>query len=188
MTGISISAELRAQEARQRLHELVQRMEDKRPFFEDVGQALAESSRANFMRQAGPDGTRWRPLKRQTIKARERLGQIPIQILRARGRLAGSINYVATDDEVRIGSPDERAAIHQLGGTIEKPARAAKIYRLKDKDGKVGRRFVKKADADVVTDVTIPAHKITIPARPFIGISADDEELIFILAERWLAP
>lgn len=192
MTGISITVELNDAEAREQLSALMARMADRRPFFTAIGIRLVQSAASNFDRQAGPDGRAWTPLKPATIKARQRLGQTPITILRSntKGRsgtpLAGSISARTSDDEVRVGSPKETAAIHQLGGTIQKPARAAKIYRLRGGDGSIGRRFVKKKDANVVTDVQIPAHTITIPARPFIGISAQDEVAILEDAQDWL--
>ncbi|MGN7870981.1 phage virion morphogenesis protein [Paracoccus sp. 22332] len=111
-----------------------------------------------------------------------------VAILRARGRLAGSINYAATNDEARIGSAVEYAAIHQLGGAIKQPDRLAKIYRKREADGKIGRRFVRKSEADVVTDVTIPGRVITIPARPYLGLSAADETAILEDAVDWLSP
>ena len=89
---------------------------------------------------------------------------------------------------MRIGSPVEYAAIHQLGGTIQQPDRAAKIYRKRDADGKIGRRFVKKSAADVITDVTIPGRAIIIPARPYLGLSPADEAAILEDAADWLAP
>lgn len=186
MAGISLKAELDTTEAQKKLRAMVQLMGRKRPFFEDVGNLLVASIGRRFRAQRAPDGTPWAPLKPATIKARKRRGRSKISILRETGRLAGSINYQASEDEVRIGSPDERAAIHQLGGTIEMPARAAKIYRRKLKDGTVGRRFVKKSKANHVTDVTIGAHSITIPARPFLGVSAEDQADILAAAERWL--
>ena len=142
--------------------------------------------------QSGPDGRAWTPLASATVKARTRRGQTPITILRSNSKgkigssLAGSINARVTDDEVRVGSAVEYAAIHQLGGTINKPARQGQIFRRRGKDGTVGRRFVKKKEADVVTEVAIPAHAITIPARPFLGISVADQADIFEAAERWL--
>ena len=187
MTGISIKAELDSTEAQRKLRALVALMDRKRPFFEDVGNLLVASVGRRFRAQRAPDGTPWTPLKPATIKARAKRGRSKIAILRETGRLAGSINYQASDDDVRIGSPDERAAIHQLGGTIDRPARAAKIYRLKGKDGTVGRRFVKKKAANHVTDVQIGAHGISIPARPFLGISAEDQTDIMAAADRWLA-
>lgn len=186
MTGISFRAELDATEAQNRLHQLVKLMDQRRPFFAAVGEQLVLSAGRNFKAQAAPDGTPWTPLKPATIKARARRGRSKISILRDRGLLAGSINYQATDDEVRIGSPVEYAAIHQLGGEIEKQERTAQIFRRKGKDGKLGRRFVKKKKANVVTDVSIGAHAINIPARPFLGISPADEAEIFDAAERWL--
>ncbi len=192
MTGISISAELQIREAQAQLRGLLARMADLRPFLNAVGDRIIGSTGENFRREAGPDGKPWMPLAPATVKARQRKGQTPITILRSnsKGRigsaLAGSINKEVGDNEVRIGSPKETAAIHQLGGTIQKPARAAKIYRLRGKDGNIGRRFVKKSKANVVTDATIPAHSITIPARPFIGISGADEAGILEDAGDWL--
>jgi phage virion morphogenesis protein len=192
MTGISISAELHDEEARHRLQELLSRMDRLRPFYTAVGERLLRSAALNFDRQSGPDGRAWKPLAAATVKARTRKGQTPLTILRSNSKgkvgspLAGSINYQADDAEVRIGSPKEYAAIHQLGGTIQKPARAAKIYRMREADGSIGRRFAQKSKADVVTDVTIPAHTVTIPSRPFIGISRDDEGGILEDAEAWL--
>ncbi|WP_347268171.1 phage virion morphogenesis protein [Paracoccus sp. (in: a-proteobacteria)] len=186
MSGISFRVELDATEAQERLHRLVRLMDQRRPFFAEVGEQLILSAGRNFKAEAAPDGTPWTPLAPATIKARARRSRSQLAILRDRGLLAGSINYQATDDEVRVGSPVEYAAIHQLGGAIEKPARAAKVYRRKGKDGSIGRRFVRKKQADVVSDVSIGAHRVNIPARPFLGISAADQAEIFAAAERWL--
>lgn len=187
MSGISIKAELRDQAARQELEDLLGRMSDTRGFYASVGERLLASTKDRFREQNAPDGTPWTPLRPKTIKERERKKLTPIAILRARGYLAGSINYQAGDDEVRIGSPVEYAGIHQLGGTIEIPSRQAKIYRKKDERGNVGRRFVKKSEADTVTDVTIPAYSITIPARPYLGFTPDDEEAVLEDAVDWLS-
>ncbi|MDP5308730.1 phage virion morphogenesis protein [Paracoccus spongiarum] len=190
MTGISLQFELRDEEARRRLQEMLDRMDNRRPFLEAVGDRLVRAASDSFRNERAPDGTPWTPLAARTIQNRIRKGQVPLTILRSNTRigssLAGSINRVATNDEVRVGSPVAYAAIHQLGGTIRKPARQAKIYRLKDANGTVGLRFVKRETANHVTDVTIPAHSITIPARPFLGVSATDRAAIIEDAEDWL--
>ena len=186
MTGISLKAELDTTEAQQRLRVLIGLMDRKRPFFDDVGNLLVASIGRRFHAQRAPDGTPWAPLKPATIKARRRRGRSKLAILRETGGLAGSINAQTSDDEVRVGSTHDLAAIHQLGGTIEMPARAAKIYRRKDKKGTVGRRFVKKEKANHITDAQIAAHRITIPARPFLGVSAEDQTDIMAAADRWL--
>ena len=51
-----------------------------------------------------------------------------------------------------------------------------------------GRRFARRADAPEGREVAIKAHTITIPARRFLGVSAEDEEEILETAERWLMP
>lgn len=192
MTGISIRVDLQIREAQAQLRELIDRMADRRPFLNALGDRLLRSTAENFRHETGPDGRPWTPLAASTIAARQRKGQTPITILRSnsKGRsgspLAGSINKDVEANELRIGSPKETAAIHQLGGTIQKPARSAKIYRRTNKGGNIGRRFVKKSKANLVTDVTIPAHTITIPARPFIGISGADEAGIIDDAVDWL--
>lgn len=186
MTGISIKIEIHDETARARLQDILDRLDNRRPLLAAIGERFVRSASDNFRSEKGPDGKPWQPLRPKTVRARERAKQTPIAILRARGHLAGSINHAATNDEVRIGSPVAYAAIHQLGGTIAKPERQAKIFRKRDADGNVGRRFVRKSDADVVTDVTIPAHSIRIPARPFLGISLADETAIIEDAIDWL--
>lgn len=191
MSGISIQIGLRDLGASSQLQELLDRLDRRQPFFAAVGDRFLKGASDNFRGEHDPNGAKWTPLRPATIKARIRKRQTPITILRsnASGKnssLAGSLNRIATNDDVRIGSPLPYAAIHQLGGTIEKKERAGKIYRSKNADGSVGRRFAKKSRADVETDVTIRAHKIVIPARPYLGMSKDDELAIGELADDWL--
>ena len=186
MTGITIDIEIDDAAIQARLTELLARMEHPHGFYKNVGEHMLNSTRANFEREAGPDGTPWARLRAATIRARERKGQVPIQILRATSRLAASINYMATDSEARWGSPMPYAAIHQLGGTINRSARTGKIYRKRDETGQLGRRFVSKQEATDITEVGIGAHTITMPARPFLGMSAADQQAVIGIAEDWL--
>jgi len=182
MTGISISVELQDATARQSLRDLLTRIENPRGFYKGVGELLLASTRDRFETETAPNGAPWTPLKPATIRARTRKGQLPLTILRSNSKgmsgssLAGSINYIASDDEVRVGSPKVYAAIHQLGGTIDKQAGSRYM---------VGRRFAKR-DKEGGKDVAIKAHAITIPARPYIGISAADQEAILEQAEDFL--
>lgn len=192
MTGISIQIDLRDAEARDRLADLMSRMDRRRPFFQSIGERLDASTKERFRTETDPSGAPWTPLARATIKARTRKKQLPLTILRSNTRgksgssLAGSINVQASEDEVRIGSPLEHAAIHQLGGIIQQPARTSKIYRTKDRTGQIGRRFAKKTKANHVTEVKIPAYSITMPARPYLGLTEADETAILDDAVDWL--
>lgn len=186
MTGIKITVEFSQDEARAGLRALIERMEDRLPFYKAVGERMLTSSKNRFETETAPDGSPWQKLSRRRIRQREHLKLTPIHILRARGYLAGSVNYEASADQVEVGSAVAYAAAHQLGAQIEQPARPAKIYRKREADGQIGRRFVRKSEADVVTDVTIPGRKISIPARPFLGLTSDDEIGIREDAEDWL--
>ena len=71
-----------------------------------------------------------------------------------RARLRNSIRYKASPDYVVVGTNVKYAAIHQFGGVIT--PKKAKVLLFSVGGKKVG------------------AKKVTIPARPFIGISEAD--------------
>lgn len=73
-------------------------------------------------------------------------------ILKRAGHLLASIHYRVFGSEVRIGSGLVYAAIHQFGGTIV-PKNASKLVF----NGLDGLVF---------------ADQVTIPARPYLGVSA----------------
>ena len=191
MSGVSFTVEVDDLATGQELRALIDRMENRQPFLQAVGHGLVNSTQKRFDRGIAPDGAAWKVLAAATIRQRTRKGLTPIKILLARGKLRGSIINQVEGDGVLVGASaagDQKdyARIHQLGGTISKPARTGKIYRMKDENGQVGRRFASKDTANHVTDVSIPAHTITIPARPYLGVSAEDEKWILEDAEDWL--
>lgn len=183
MSGISIKIGLADEEARASLQQLLDSMDDTRGFYKGVGDRLIGFAGDNFERESDPDGTPWLSLRPATIAARVRNKQTPLTILRSNDKgkigssLAGSIFAEASADGVRVGSPVEYAAIHQLGGTIQKPA---------SKRWMAGRRFAKRAEHPEGAEVDIKAHAIRIPARPYLGVSTADEAIILEDAEDWL--
>lgn len=76
------------------------------------------------------------------------------------------------------------ARIHQLGGTTQKYAASMPVYR-RQSDIRAGiSRFVKRSQSDFMSYHTVGAHSITMPARPYLGISSSDEdEIAAILTE-----
>lgn len=79
--------------------------------------------------------------------------------------------------QVNVETDRHLSAVRQLGKTIQK------------KEGKrwmTGRRFAKREKAPEGREVAIRAHQITIPARPFLGVSREDERPIMQDAEDWL--
>ncbi|MEP3298559.1 MAG: phage virion morphogenesis protein [Pseudoruegeria sp.] len=190
---VPISMKLSDQDASLELQSILTRLGDRQGFYTSVGERLLSSSKDRFRSETGPDGSPWTPHKPATIKARKARGQTPLTILRSNSKgksgssLAGSLSYDASSNDVKLGSPLAYAAIHQFGGTIKIPERSGQIYRKTNALGKPGRRFAKKTNANHVSEVTIPAHNIRIPARPYVGLTAGDEEGILEDARDWLS-
>lgn len=85
--------------------------------------------------------------------------------LQKTGELRSSIDYAVTQDGVLVGSNKKYARIHQEGGTIR--PKKGKYLKFKGRDGK---------------DVFV--KEVTIPARPYLGISkADREEVEAVIAD-----
>jgi len=151
------------------------------PLANRIGEYLLRSTQDRFKTQTAPDGTAWAPLTKRYAK-RKKYNQD--KILTLRGYLRSQIHYQVIDDKtVEIGSNMKYAAIHQFGGEVDIPSRPAKV-RYRSKAGRV--LFAGKKHSKGVTErqVTIPAHTIKMPARPFLGISqADDKEIRDIIRE-----
>ncbi len=189
MAGTTITYKVSIEDAElsAELDALARRTENRRDFYVQVGEHMLNSTDENFQNERGPDGQRWKTLMPATIKRREQKRQIPIAILRASGRLAGSINYRASNDDMRIGSPLPYAAIHNNGGEIEMPERTQTIHQYKDAEtGKIDQRFRKKSQSNFAREVLVKAHSITMPARQYLGISKDDETAIIEIGREWL--
>ncbi len=62
------------------------------------------------------------------------------------------------------------AAVQEFGGTVEVPEHQTEIYRSIRKDGTFNKKgkFVRRSKSNFATTHTVPAHVITIPARPFM--------------------
>jgi len=80
------------------------------------------------------------------------------RILTETGRLRDSITSRAGRDQVAVGTNVIYAAVHQFGATIVPKNATHLVFRL-------------------ATGVVL-AKSVTVPARPFLGINDDDEEMI----------
>ncbi|OYZ03497.1 MAG: phage virion morphogenesis protein [Polaromonas sp. 28-63-22] len=119
-----------------------------RPIWDAIGQYGESSTRLRFKNQAGPDGQRWKPSRRAQISG-------PGRTLIMKARLLRSITHRADNSGTSWGTNVIYAGIHQFGGTIKAKGGGALRFRLP------GGGFV-------------TVKKVTIPARPFIGVNADD--------------
>ncbi|MBI1626958.1 phage virion morphogenesis protein [Comamonas suwonensis] len=151
------------------------------PLLARIGEYLQDATRDRFKTQSGPDGSAWQALQ---PRYQRRKKQNKDKILTLRGYLRGQIHWQPDgDDAVRVGTNAKYGAIHQFGGSIQKQARQSTVHFGA---GKAKHLFVKQKKAKRSLQVTIPAHQVNMPARPFLGINAGDQEQIRLRVMDWL--
>jgi len=114
----------------------------------EIGEQIVSSTQERFKTETSPDGEKWTG----SIRARMEGGQT----LSDTRRLRNSITCAARADRVEVGTNDKRASTHQDGAVIK--AKRAKALKFR-----VGKRWAVKKE-------------VRIPARPFLGISEDDDQ------------
>lgn len=120
-----------------------------RPALLGIGLDLKESTKRRFESESGPDGVPW---ARNSELTKSRKGDRDQPLTGETGTLMDEINaQLSGDDTMEVGSPTEYAATQQFGA----------------KQGQFGR-----------SERNSPIPWGDIPAREFIGVSAEDEEKI----------
>ena len=156
-------------------------LENTTPLLARIGEYLQDSSRERFKSQSGPDGTAWQPLQ---PRYQRRKKQNKDKILTLRGYLRGYIHWQPDgDDAVRVGTNAKYGGIHQFGGTIQQPARQSTVHFGA---GKAKHLFVKQKKAKRSMAVRVGAHQVNMPARPYLGVNAGDQEQIRLRVMDWL--
>ena len=179
MAGTHITATVDDKEYRDFLEEQAQ--VDVGSALPRMGEYVQQSTERRFKTQTGPDGTAWTPLQKR-YAGRKKYNKT--RILTLRGYLRGGIHYQASgDNAVEIGTNSVYGAIHQFGGVIDMPARAATV-RFRSKAGRILFAGKKHKRATEKT-VNIGAHQVKIPARPFLGISDEDDVRLQAILQEW---
>lgn len=161
------------------------------PAMENMGRALKTGTQMRFRTTTGPDGGQWE----KSFRARHEGGQT----LSLTRRLRNSITYQATGSSVAVGTNVIYAAIHQFGGTIRakagpflsipvtpaaraagSPRNMAGLHVAQTLKG----QFI-LVNEKGVTQYLLRAQ-VTIPARPFLGVSDGDRTEILGVVERYL--
>ena len=167
----TILIQVEAERAERWFGELLRRSADLTGLMADIGEALLESTQERFTTGIAPDGTAWAPL-------RDGSGRTP---LLDTGTMRDQIYPSHGQDWVELTATAKQAGWHQEG---------TDPYEIRPKNGKAlafGPRVSnvktrKEGAAHVVAKVNHPG----LPARPFMGLSADDEQAIDALAVAWL--
>lgn len=138
------------------IHRLMALGQNATPIMRDIAALGENSTRLRFRTETGPDGQRWKPSLRAQIHGGRTLTKD--------GHLSGSISSNAGRDFAEWGVNRIYAAIHQFGGTIRPK-----------KSGSLRFRLANGAFATV--------RKVTIPARPFLGVDDSDRNDILDLVQ-----
>lgn len=136
-------------------------LSDLTPAFQEIGEILIDSTKSRFAQGIAPDGSRWAPKSQTTLESyRSKGNRIDVRpLFGPSGALSSQIFYNAGPESVEWGSPMIYAATQQFG--------AAK--------GAFGR-----------TSIGGPIPWGNIPARPFLGLSPEDETNITEALAEWL--
>ena len=158
------------------MEELQDKLSDLSPLMERIGALLLLSSQMRIEQtKTSPEGAPWAPLAASTVKKRTKDGSIGGGILRVKGNLLRSLNYRVEGNSTVIsmggsGKSMDYARIQQLGGDINRAPSKQKLYY-----GATGNRWVTKKKAKRTRIVDVGGYVIHIPARPVLGVSAQDQ-------------
>ena len=133
------------------LSQLALERDDKSDLLDQIGINLVENTRVRFGDQVSPDGVPWEP----SLRAINEGGDT----LRDKGVLLNSFTHRQLTDSVEWGTNVPYALPLHFGATIQ----AVNGPYLKFKVP--GGGWAQKAE-------------VTIPARPFLGMDSDDEQLV----------
>ncbi len=130
------------------------------PLLRQIGLVLQHGAQERFRSGEDPEGKPWAPLL-PAYAAVKRGPSILVGSGMA-GGLQGSITFDTGANHVAVGSNKVYAAVHQFGAVIKPKAGGGLRFRL------AGR--------------WVFARQVTIPARPYLGVSAADQVEIAELA------
>lgn len=158
MTGISETIEIRPED-RRRLDAAVDQLGDTGVLMgaiADFARTIADDS---FKYQRGPDGTPWKPSLRAQLEGGDTLNKS--------GRLVDSIQSSSGPDQAEVGTNVLYARIHQFGGVIRAKGSGSLRFAL------AGGGFA-------------TVKSVTMPARPFLGLSDKHQGDISRLVQRFI--
>lgn len=149
MTGVNI--EFNIQDALDALIKIESNLDDMHGLFSHIGEILLDIHEARFNAQESPDGVPWQSLSPWYQESKPKQKD---KILTLDGTLRSTLRWQIEGNTLLFGTNLVYGAIQQYGGTI-KPVTAKALN--------VGGR---------------PVKQVVIPARPWLGISAQDKLLL----------
>lgn len=158
MAGAAFRMELDAGDALAALGQAIARADRARDVYDAIGLMLLASTDLRFEDEKTPDGNPWPKSVRALLDGGKTLTDS--------GHFRSSMTHEASDAGVAVGTNAIQGAIHQFGGVI-------RVKNAKALAFSVGGEFAM-------------VQSVTMPARPYLGLSDDDEADIVALAGDWL--
>jgi phage virion morphogenesis protein len=165
MTGVTLTATLSAAQALAGMQRVAAIGIHPAPLLRQIGVALADSTRNRFNEGVDPAGNAWKPLL--PAYASVKRGSHILVGMGMSGGLQGSITFDTGANSVAIGSGKIYAAVHQFGAIIRPKSKKALVFRM--------------------GGALVFAKQVTIPARPYLGLSKADEAEIAALSAKFIA-
>lgn len=128
-----------------------------------LAEGVRESTLERFRQSKGPDGRRWQSSKRVILEGGKTLVKT--------AQLRNSIHARSDASGFAVGTNAKHAATHQFG----EKGRTIRAKTPKGLRFQAGGRWVTKKQV-----------KVTIPARPFLGLSSEDLEEIKATVEDFI--
>lgn len=179
MTGVQIRVDDR--QAIETIDRVVRVAENPAAIMADIEAYLVFSTQRHIETERGPDGP-WPRLSPRT--ANKRIGRRRRgydHMLRVSNRLYSSITGDSGADFAAVGTNVIYGGVHQFGAVIDMPERQQDVHLS---TGRGRRRFVSAARKRKETRrVSIGAHQVSIPARPFLYLDETDRAEIERIAE-----
>ena len=184
MSGFAISLITEAGPAKAIVVELRQRVANTTPAMRIIGEIGRSSIVRNFEAEGRP--TPWK-------KSRRALKTGGLTLTKSR-RLANSITFKASRDNVDIGTNLIYARIHNQGGEIKSPARERVLHFSQKTRGQMthsrpgtGDLFAKRSKARYAMKVNGKAYTIIMPKREFMLLQPEDWTEISAALTEYLA-
>lgn len=157
MSSISVRIDGETEELLARLNQISGI--DKAGVMNAIAEGLRTSTLERFRSEESPEGNKWKP----SIRAEKQGGKT----LTKSAGLKNSIQAQADGSGAAVGTNLVYAATHQFGDERTIRAKRGRYLRFR-----IGDNWV-----------SVPSVRVNIPARPFLGVSKEDEEEIKAILE-----
>ncbi len=162
-----IKVELEMQDAADTFRELAARCADLRPLMQEIGEALTETTKRRFQTSTAPKGIVWAPNAASTYQGY--LSAFASSFKDGKLTKAGVARAIAKKPLIGESGRLGREIIYRAYNNSVEVGSALPYAAIHQEGGQAG-----------------PGKKVTIPARPYLGLSADDQEMIFESAAAYL--